>query len=83
MNKSEAEKKVYTFHEIFRVDVNDFTPFQNPTGRSPFDHYLDPHSMARLSITINRWLIQTAFVDPFSAVYYGGQASCAHTKMIS
>ena len=36
------EKKVYTFHAVFRVDVNDVKPFQNPTGRPPFDHYLDP-----------------------------------------
>ena len=24
-----------------------------------------------------------AFIDPVSAVYYGGQASYAHTKMIT
>ena len=45
MNKSQAEKKVHVF--------------QNPTGRSPFDHFLDQQSMPRLFITINRWLIQT------------------------
>ena len=42
MNKSQAEKKVFAFHEVFRVDINDVKPFQNPTGRSPFDHFLDP-----------------------------------------
>ena len=28
MNKSQAEKKVYAFHAVFRVDVNDVKPFQ-------------------------------------------------------
>ena len=37
MNKSQAEKKVYTFHAVFKVDVK---PFQNPTETSPFDHFL-------------------------------------------
>ena len=59
MNKSQAEKKVYAFHTVFRVDVNDVKPFQNPTETSPFDHFLDPQSMPRLFKTINRWLIQT------------------------
>ena len=45
MNKSQAEKKVYEFHAIFRVDVNDVKQFQNPTETSPFDHFLDPQSM--------------------------------------
>ena len=31
MNKSQAGKKVYEFHAVFRVDVNDVKPFQNPT----------------------------------------------------
>ena len=26
MNKSQAEKKVYAFHTVFRVDVNDVKP---------------------------------------------------------
>ena len=39
MNKSQAEKKVYAFHAVFRVDVNDVKPFQNPTETSPFDHF--------------------------------------------
>ena len=39
MNKSQAEKKVYAFHTVFRVDVK---PFQNPTETSPFDHFFDP-----------------------------------------
>ena len=59
MNKSEAEKKNYAFHAVFRVDVNDVKPFQNLTETSPFDHFLDPQSMPRLFDTINRWLIQT------------------------
>ena len=59
MNKSQAEKKVYAFHAVFRVDVNDVKPFQNPTETSPFDHFLDPQSMPRLFKTIKRWLIQT------------------------
>ena len=48
MNKSQAEKKVYAFHAVFRVDVNDVKPFQNPTEASPFDHFLNPQSMPRL-----------------------------------
>ena len=59
MNKSQAEKKVYAFHAVFRVDVNDVNPFENPTETSPFDHFLDPQSMPRHFKTINRWLIQT------------------------
>ena len=59
MDKSQAEKKVYAFHSVFRVDVNDVKPFQNSTETSPFDHFLDPQSMPRLFKTINRWLIQT------------------------
>ena len=50
MNKSQAEKKVYAFHSVFRVDVK---PFQNPTEMSPFDPSLDPQSMQRLFKTIN------------------------------
>ena len=53
MNKSQAEKKVYAFHAVFRVDVNDVKPFQNPTETSPFDHFLDPQSMPRRFKTIN------------------------------
>ena len=56
MNKSQAEKKFYAFHAVFKVDVK---PFQNPTETSPFDHFLDPQSMPRLFKTISRWLIQT------------------------
>ena len=59
MNKSQTEKKVYVFHTIFRVDVNDVKPFQNPTGLSPFDHFLDLQTMPRLFKTINRFLIQS------------------------
>ena len=59
MNKSQVDKKVYAFHAVFSVDVIDFKPFQNPTGRSPFDHFFDPQSMPRLFKTINLLLIQT------------------------
>ena len=59
MNKSQAENKVYAFHAVFRVDVNDVKPFQNPTETSPFDHFLDQQYMPRVFKTINRWLIQT------------------------
>ena len=59
MNKSQAEKKVCAFHAVFRVDVNDVNPFQNPTETSPFDHFLDLQSMPSFFKTINRWLIQT------------------------
>ena len=59
MNKSQAEKKVYAFHAVFRVDVNDVKLFQNLTETSPFDHFLDPQSVPRLFKTVNRWLIQT------------------------
>ena len=48
MNKSQAEKKVYAFHAVFRVDVNDVKPFQNPTETSTFDHILDLQFMPRL-----------------------------------
>ena len=72
MDKSQEEKKVYAFHAVFRVDVNDVKPFQNPIETSPFDHFLDPQSMSRLFKTINRCLIQFAFIEPVSAVYYGG-----------
>ena len=51
MNKSQAEKKVYAFHAVLRVDVtcNDVKPFQNPnpTETSPFGHFLDLQSMPR------------------------------------
>ena len=84
MNKSQAEKKVYVFHAVFRVDANDVKPFQNPTETSPFDHFLDPQSMPRLFKTINRWLFQTLLLfDLVLAVYYGDQAGYAHTKMIT
>ena len=59
MNKFQAEKKVFAFHAVFRVDVNDVKSFKNPTETSPFDHFLDPQSMPRHFKTINRWLIQT------------------------
>ena len=59
MNKSQAETKVYAFYAVFRVDVNDVKPFQNPTETSPFDHFLDPQSMPRLFKITNGWLIQT------------------------
>ena len=84
MNKSQAEKKVCTFHAVFRVDVNDVKPFQNPTETSPFDHFLDPQSMPRLFKTVNRWLSQTLVVlTLFQQLITGGQAGYAHTKMIT
>ena len=54
MNKSQAEKKVYAFHAVFRVDINDVKPFQNPIETSPFDHFIDSQSMPRLLKTIDR-----------------------------
>ena len=62
MNKSLAEKKVYAFNALFRVDVNGVKPFQKPTETSPFDHFLDPQSMPRLFKTIKQWLIQILLV---------------------
>ena len=84
MNKSQAEKKVNPFHTVFRVDVNDVKSFQNPTRRSPFDHFLDPQSMPRPFYN-NKPMVDLnfAFIDPVSAVYYGRQAGYAHTKMIA
>ena len=83
MNKSQAEKKVYAFHAVFRVDVNDVKPFQNPTETSPFDHFLDPQSMPRLFKTINRWLIQTLLFYLFRRLTTWCQAGYAHSKMIT
>ena len=77
MNISQAENKFYAFHAVFRVDVNDVKPFQNPSGRSPFDHFLGPQSLPILFDS------NFAFIDPVSAVYYGGQVGYAHTKMIT
>ena len=73
MNKFQAEKKVCAFHAVFRVDVNDVKPFQNPTETSPFDHFLDPQSMSRL-FKNNKPMFDSNFalIDPVSAVYYGG-----------
>ena len=48
MNKSQTEKKIYAFCAVFRFDVNDVKPFQNPTETSQFDHFLDPLSMPTL-----------------------------------
>ena len=73
MNKSQAEKKVYVFHAVLRVDVYDVKPFQNPTETSPFNHFHDPQSMPRRFRTINRWLIQTfLLLTPFSSLLRGG-----------
>ena len=84
MNKSQAEKKVYTFHAVFRVDVNDVKPSQNPTETSSSDYFLDPQSMQRLFKTINRRLIQTLLLlTLFQQFTAGGQAGYAHTKMIT
>ena len=84
MNKSQTEQKDYAFHAVFRVDVNDVKPFQNPTETSPFDHFLDPQAMPRLFKTINRWCIQTLLLlTLFQQFTTGGQAGYAHTKMIT
>ena len=84
MNKSQAEKKAYAFHAVFRVDVNDVKPFQNPTETSPFDHFLDPQSMLRIFKAINRWLIQNLLsLTLFQQFTLRGQAVYAHTKMIT
>ena len=84
MNKSQAEKKVYAFHAVFRVDVNDVKPFQYPTETPSFDHFLDPQSMPTLFKTINRWLIQILlFFTLFQQFTTGGQAGYAHTKTIA
>ena len=57
------------FYTVFRADVNDVKPFQNPTETSPFDHFFDPQSMPRLFKTINQLLIQTLlFLPCFSSL---------------
>ena len=53
MKQPQVGKKVYAFHAIFRVDVNDVKPFQNPTETTPFDHFFDSQSMPRLFKIIN------------------------------
>ena len=82
MNKTQAEKKVYAFHAVFRVDVK---PFQNPTGKLPSDYFLDQQSMQRLLKTINRLLIQTLLLlilfQQFTSGGAVGQAGYAHTNM--
>ena len=84
MNKSQTEKKVYAFHAVFRVDVDDVKPFQNPTETSSLDHTLDPQSMPILFKTINQWLIQTLLLlILFQQFATWGQAGYAHTKMIT
>ena len=72
MNNSQADKKVYAFHAVFRVGVNDVKPFKNPTETSPFDHVLDPQSMPRLET--NKPMVDSnfAFIGPVSAVNNGG-----------
>ena len=72
MKKSQAEKKVYAFDAVFRVDVNDVKPFQKPTETSPFDHFLDPLFMPRLFKAINRWLIQTLLLLTLFRQFYTG-----------
>ena len=82
MNKSQAETKVCAFYAVFRVDVNDVKPFQNPSETSQFDHFLEPLSMPRL-LKNNKPMVYSnfAFIDPVSAVFYGDQARYVHTKM--
>ena len=48
MNKSQEEKKVTRFTQYPELTLMTLKPFQNPTVRSPFDHFLDPQSMPRL-----------------------------------
>ena len=72
MNKSQTENKVYAFHAVFRVDVNDVKPFQNPTETSPFDHFFDPQSMTRVFKTINRWLIPFLLLLPCFSILLRG-----------
>ena len=70
MSKAQAENKFYAFHAVFKVDVNDVKPFQNPTGKLPADNFLDPQSMPRLLKTTNRWLTQILLVsDPILTIY--------------
>ena len=58
MNISQSEKKVYAFHAVFRVDVNDVKSFQNPTETSSFDHLLDPYRrVAEIQIFEKTYLI--------------------------
>ena len=84
MNKSQAGKKVYAFHAVFRVDVNDVKPFQNPSETSSFDHFLDLQSMPRLLKKINRCLIQTLVLwSLFQQFSTGGQPGYVHTRMIT
>ena len=84
MKKFQAEKKVYAIYTVFRVEVNDVKPFQNPTETSPFDNFLNPQSMARLFKTINPWLIQTLLLlTLFQQYTMGGHAGYAHTKMVT
>ena len=84
MNKSQARNKVYAFHAVFRVDVNDVKPFQNPTETPPFDYFLELQSMPRLFLKKKRWLIQTfLLLTLFHQLTTGGRAGYAHTKMIT
>ena len=73
MKKSQVGKKRNAFHAVFRVDVNDVKPFQNPTETSPFDYFLDPLSMPRLFLN-NKPMVDSNFdfIDTVSAVNYGG-----------
>ena len=84
MNKAQAEKKVYAFHAVFRVDFNDVKPFQNPTETLSFDHFHDPQCMPRLFKAIMRWLIQTLLLlTLFQQFTTGGQAGYTHGNMIT
>ena len=59
MNKSQAEKKVYVFYAVFRVDVNDVKPVQNPTETSPFIISFIRNLCQDFLKQENRWWIQT------------------------
>ena len=71
MNKYQAEMKVYAFHAVFRVDVNDVKPFQNPTETSVDSNFafIDPVSAdyyggsGWLRVNQNDYVIDN-YVDP-------------------
>ena len=77
------QKKIYAFNAVFRVDVNDVKPFQDPTGRLPADHFLDPQSMLRLLKTKPMVESNFAFIETVSTIYYGGQAGYAPINVLT
>ena len=59
MYKSQAEKKFYAFHAVFRVDVNDDKQFQKPQKRRHLIISLIRNLCLDFYKTINLCLIQT------------------------